>query len=47
MERAAKLAVATVRQYLQENPDIFEAVLWVLFDNKTLAAYQNAVAGEE
>ena len=47
VERAAKLAVATVRQYLQENPDIFEAVLWVLFDNKTLAAYQNAVAGEE
>lgn len=43
VERAAKIAVAAVRQYLQENPDSFDIVEWVLFDEKTEAAYQNAM----
>ncbi len=43
VERAAKIAVAAVRQYLQENPDSFDIVEWVLFDEKTEAAYRNAM----
>ena len=43
VERAAKIAVSTVNQFLKENPGQFEEVLWVLFDDKTLAAYQEAV----
>ena len=47
VERAAKIAIGTVRQFLQENPDLFEQVLWVLFDEKTEAAYQKAVSDEQ
>lgn len=43
VDRAAKIAVSTVNQFLKENPGQFEEVLWVLFDDKTLAAYQAAV----
>ena len=43
VDRAAKIAVSTVNQFLKENPGQFEEVLWVLFDDKTLAAYQEAV----
>lgn len=46
VERAARIAVKTVRQYLQENPDLFEVVLWVLFDDKTEAAYREALLDE-
>lgn len=46
MERAARIAVKTVRQYLQENPDLFEVVLWVLFDDRTEAAYREALLDE-
>jgi len=47
VERAARIAIRTVRQFLQENPDLFEQVLWVLFDEKTEAAYQKAVSDEQ
>ena len=43
VDRAAKIAVSTVNQFLKENPGQFEEVLGVLFDDKTLAAYQEAV----
>lgn len=43
VERAAKIAVNTVKKYLQENPEQFDTVMWVLFDDKTERAYQEAV----
>ena len=47
VERAARIAIRTVRQFLQENPDLFERIVWVLFDDHTLAAYQKAVSDEQ
>ena len=43
VERAAKSAVGTVDRFLRENPELFDTVLWVLFDDKTEAAYREAV----
>ncbi|GFI21890.1 O-acetyl-ADP-ribose deacetylase [Lachnospiraceae bacterium] len=43
VERAAKIAVRTVQQYLKENPDMFDIVLWVLFDDRTKATYQETI----
>lgn len=43
IERAAKIAVGTVNEYLKENPGLFDLVMWVLFDDKTQAAYQTEV----
>ncbi|MDE7324292.1 MAG: O-acetyl-ADP-ribose deacetylase [Lachnospiraceae bacterium] len=42
VERAAKIAVGTVWQYLKENPDLFEVIMWVLFDDRTEAAYRQS-----
>ena len=43
VERAAKIAVATVKAFLQENPDKIDEVLWVLFDEKTESVYEKEV----
>ena len=43
VERAAKIAVRTVNEYLKENPEAFDLVMWVLFDDKTKAAYDTEV----
>ena len=43
VERAAKIAVATVKAFLQENPDKIDEVLWVLFDEKTESIYEKEV----
>lgn len=43
VERAAKIAVNTVNDFLNENPGLFDMVMWVLFDDKTYAAYQAEV----
>ena len=34
VERAAKIAVDTVHRFLQENPDSFDLVEWVLFNDQ-------------
>lgn len=39
VEKAAQVAVAAVRQFLQENPGKLDLVLWVLFDERTKMAY--------
>ena len=36
VERAAKLAVATVNRLLKEKSGLFDMVLWVLFDDLSL-----------
>lgn len=43
VERAAKIAVSTVNEFLKENPDKLDLVMWVLFDDLTKKAYQAAV----
>ena len=43
VERAAKIAIGTVDRFLRENPELFDMVLWVLFDDRTQAAYQAAL----
>lgn len=43
VERAAKIAVSTANKFMEENPEKFDLVLWVLFDDKTKEAYQHAL----
>lgn len=50
VDRAAKIAINTVNDFLTENPGQFDAVMWVLFDDKTEAAYRselNLLIGSE
>ena len=44
VERAAKIAVGTVNEFLEQNPEQFDIVMWVLFDDRTEAAYCAEVA---
>lgn len=41
VDRAAKIALNTVNDFLTENPGQFDTVMWVLFDGKTEAAYRS------
>ena len=43
VDEAAKIALATVNQFIEEHPGELDLVEWVLFDNRTLAAYENAM----
>ena len=43
VELAAKIAVKTVSRFLDNNPDSFEFVEWVLFDNETERIYEGEV----
>ena len=43
VELAAKVAVHTVNRFLQDNPDSFDLVEWVLFDAHTDAVYETDV----
>ena len=43
VESAAKIAVHTVNRFLQDNPDCFEMVEWVLFDTHTESVYEAEV----
>lgn len=43
VEKAAKIAVNTVYQFLENNPDYFELVEWVLFDSHTASVYEAEV----
>lgn len=43
VELAAKIAVKTVRQFLDDNPNCFDLVEWVLFDAVTESAYEAEV----
>mgnify|MGYP002581783105 FL=1 len=44
VERAAKIAVDTVLRFLQENPDSFDLVEWVLFNDQAASAYETEVS---
>lgn len=43
LEEAARIAVTTVSDFISEHPDAFDRVMWVLFDSRTKAAYDNAL----
>lgn len=43
VERAAKIAVGTVNDFLKEHPEQFDMVMWVLFDDRTEAAYRTEI----
>lgn len=43
VEKAARIAVSTVRKFLQEYEDAFDFVLWVLFDENTKMVYDTFV----
>lgn len=43
VELAAKIAVETVREFLQEHQDSFDLVEWVLFDSYTESVYEREV----
>ena len=44
VERAAKIAVDTAHSFLQENPDSFDLVEWVLFNDQAASAYETEVS---
>lgn len=44
VERAAKIAVDIVHRFLQENPDSFDLVEWVLFNDQAASAYEIEVS---
>ena len=43
LEDAAQIAVTTAKQFVAEHPGALDVVKWVLFDARTLAAYQKAL----
>lgn len=43
VDKAAKIAITTVKQFLEENPGKMDEVVWVLFDERTKAAYDTEV----
>ncbi len=40
---AAKIAVLAVKEFVDENPDAFDLVEWVCFDETTLKAYNSVI----
>ena len=43
VEEAAKVAVETVKRFLDQNPGEIDLVEWVCFDDRTFRAYENEV----
>ncbi|MCR5370542.1 MAG: O-acetyl-ADP-ribose deacetylase [Clostridium sp.] len=43
VQKAAETAAFVVNEFLEENPDAFDLVEWVLFDRKTYEAYEEAL----
>jgi O-acetyl-ADP-ribose deacetylase (regulator of RNase III) len=44
VEKAAEVALKAVLDFLEQNPDTFEEVVFTLFDNRTYQAYAKALA---
>lgn len=43
VDKAAQIAVSTVRDFLAHNPGKLDLVEWVLFDDRTYAVYEKAI----
>ncbi len=46
-DQAAKIAVRTISDFVKENPDAFDLVEWVLFDEDTERVYADALQKRE
>ena len=44
VNQAAKIAIATTEEVLRENPNAFDLVEWVLFNDEAMAAFETAYA---
>ena len=44
LRQAAEIAVRAVRETVRENPEVFDEILWVLFDEATKSAYDDALS---
>lgn len=47
VQQAAEIAVRTVRQVVEEHPEDFDEILWVLFDERTKLVYDRELASME
>lgn len=47
LDRAAKIAVRTVKRFVQEHPGKLDVVKWVLFDERTLKSYARELEGQD
>ena len=47
LDRAAKIAVRTVKKFVQEHPGKLDVVKWVLFDERTLKSYARELEGQD
>lgn len=47
LDKASMIAVSTVFDYVEENPNSFDLIEWVCFDERTLAAYKSQVVGSD
>lgn len=43
LKEAAKIAIGVAREYIAKNPDNFDVIKWVLFDDTTYNAYKSAL----
>lgn len=43
LEKAAQIAVSTVRVFAEEHPDKLDLVEWILFDKRSFDAYEKAL----
>ena len=43
LEKAAEIAAETAKDFVKEHPGKLDLVMWVLFDDRTLGAYQKAL----
>ena len=43
LDEAAKIAIGVAREYIEKNPDSFDVIKWVLFDDTTYNVYMNAL----
>ena len=44
VDKAAKVSVKAVRDFIEENNDLIDEVVWVLFDKNTETAYQRELS---
>jgi len=45
LEQAAEIAVQTARDFVSGHPNDLDLIQWVLFDDRTLSAYEKALKG--
>ena len=44
VDKAASIAVNAVKRFVDEHPDAFDDIYWVLFDNQTKTVYERALS---